>query len=72
MFQPVKLVENTKTVPDKHYVEVSMNLPVQTMVEYIEVKFHNIDLLSKYLKLSAVTKMPVVQKNMIDRVDRIG
>ena len=44
----------------RYMVEVSVNLPVQTLIEQIELHFHQDEqkfaLVSKYLKLAGVTK----------------
>ena len=50
----------------RYMVELSVNLPVPTMIEQIELNFHQDEqkfaLFGKYLKLAGVTKRKVVRK----------
>jgi len=56
--------------------EVSMNLPVNVLVQQIEMKFTNeakrYGLLSKYLRIAGVTKRSVIRKEELERDSRAG
>lgn len=56
-------------------MEIAINLPVQTMVEQIEIKLNSnaekFDLWSKYLKISGVTRSSLLRKEALER-DAIG
>lgn len=57
-------------------MEIQINLPLQTMVEQVEMKLnHNqdkLELFKKYLKVSGLTRTSVLRKEAIERDSQIG